>query len=195
MSFAQLAALIGESQLVKLRSAIVADLKAAMPFIKTVEEYGGQFSGSDVRRVSSGHHAIYASIMGAPTSGGEASGQRMHKVAVSLFVLATKVGKISRDDAALAIAENCATLAHVHRWTNWEGRLSFPDQVKIARIGANSLEAKGVTLMAVTWQQNVALGVDQFAHDPNLPLTMGAVDGGATIGDVSVYGVGEGEAP
>ncbi|MEL6784659.1 MAG: hypothetical protein AAFO61_09550 [Pseudomonadota bacterium] len=183
MSFSQLQALVDNSLLVRLRNAIIADLKTAMPFIKTVEEYGGQFSGEGVKRVSASPQAIYVSIIAAPKSTPEASGQREHTVTVSLFVLSGKAGTIGHDDAALAVAENCAALAHNKRWSGWPdgSRLQHAQDVKIARIASGALNKQGVTLIGVTWQQAVSLGVDLVKEDRQIDGTKV----GVVVGEVS----------
>ncbi|MEM9734190.1 MAG: hypothetical protein AAF903_12020 [Pseudomonadota bacterium] len=180
MSFPSLEDLVANSVLVRLRNAIIADLKTAMPFIKTVEEYGGQFSGEGVKRVSASPQAIYVSIIASPKSRAEASGQREHTVTVSLFVLSGKAGKIGHDDAALAVAENCAVIAHHKRWGGWPdgNRLEFAQDVKIARIASGPLNKQGVTLIGVTWQQAISLGVDRVAEDRQIDgSTVGTVEG------------------
>ncbi len=188
MKFDQLKALVDNSGTTKLRDAIIADVRTVFPYIKTVEPYGGQFSGEGLKRVSASQHAVYVSIMGVPNSATSGHGKLSLAVTVSLFVLATNVKDVPRDDAALAIAEACAGMAHMRRWNNWIGPLSFAQSVKIARVNSQALDVKGVSLVAVSWSQNIEIGADHFARPEGWPETMGAAGGAAVVGNAMLDG-------
>ncbi|MBO6553255.1 MAG: hypothetical protein JJ926_03825 [Roseitalea sp.] len=184
MSRAALQALVDASIINRLQDCVLADLRAELPFIKTVERYNGQFDENGVKRTAGAQQAIFITALGAPSSKPEASGQRAHTVTLTAYVLSVDTGSIRRDVAAFAIAEKIAELAHFRRWTGWPGRLGHANEVKITRVASATLEAKGAALIAASWSNAVALGADQLANPEGTPAHLDSV----AIGQASVRG-------
>lgn len=157
------------SQLLQLRAAVVAGIKAALPAFE-VEGHLGRFTAADLNQFLMAAPAIRVAILGLTDS--QAIGEEGEEIAavakVAIYVVTKDVGKrLSRDQAAMAAVERICLLASGNRWG-----LSFA-QAADAPTGSNLFSGetlqRGVALWAIDLPQPVRLWMGARDGEPQPP--------------------------
>lgn len=106
------------SQLIQLRDAVVADIKAALPAFN-VEGHLGRFSAADLTTFLSVAPAVRVAVLGLrdPVPSGQDGEDLDATVVLGVYVVSKDgVAKLSRDVTALAAVERILRLAIGARW-------------------------------------------------------------------------------
>lgn len=142
--------------LLTLRQAIVDDLKANVPNLKTCEGHGGRFDATELKRVAMRAPAVFVACLGL------ADVEEGHDgVAGTLtwgaFVVTRDTPGSSRDQAALAVLQAILVRLPGNRWglDQAEGR---PERVSAQNLYSATVDRLGVALWAVSWRQRMVIG-------------------------------------
>jgi phage gp37-like protein len=146
------------------RDAIVSAVAAKLPGLRACEPYDGRFSETDLQRVVATAPAVFVSCMGIS----EVNDEDDDIVATAQWLMTvvtrreTTTGRTdaSRTDAALAIIETLTMLVRDSN-TSDEGwpdeSAGRPEKIRAANLFSAGADAKGLTLWALTWEQDVSL--------------------------------------
>lgn len=154
--------------LLSYREAIVADIKAAIPTLRTVETHRGRFdSAAEIKRYGLAAPAVLIAITaGDPAP--IASGTLRIDAGVALYVITRDQPQLARDAGALAIVEALLRHAQDNLWR--DAALAAPKNFRAANLYAGAIDKLGVALWAVTFDQAVEI-------EPTLdPATLAAFE-------------------
>ncbi len=142
------------------KQAVVAVIKTALPQLKECVAIGGRFNLDKLLESSFRPPAVYVSVLKSPVDI-KPSGQIAMVANCAAYVL-TEGKELERDFAAWVIAEAIATLlAKEPQWKTV--KVGMPDKAEIDPLISADYRRKGVTLIAVTWQQSInQLGASLF---------------------------------
>lgn len=156
------------SQLLELRAAIIAKVKAALPSFD-VEGHFGRFSASELTKFLTAAPAIRIAILGLSESADGVEEEDLETVARVGIYIVTRDGalKASRDAAVCAAAEKIVMLAKGQRWGLSFARAARPATAQ--NLYSEDTLSKGVALWAIDIAQPVILSLPE--GDPADPLT------------------------
>lgn len=144
--------------LLTLRQAIVDDLTANLPALKTCEGHGGRFDANEVKRVAAKAPALFVACLGVSDTD-EAPDGIAGTVQWGAFVVARDTGASGRDEGGLAILQ--ALLLHLpgNRWglDQAEGR---PQAIRAQNLYSATVDKMGVAMWAVSWRQRMVIGAE-----------------------------------
>ncbi len=167
------------NDLLALRAAVVASLKAKLPAGLSIETHGGTFDLAEVKRFATLAPAVRVAIVGAGRASRYADGRWRVPVrfAAVIFTRDTaEPGKVRRDAAALLLA-SVIELAIASNRFGLEGVFQ-PEDVEARSEYSGPLDTLGVALWQVTWTSGVLIGAPGDPSDVAIAaLTQGLVDG------------------
>lgn len=140
------------------RSAVIADIKAILPALRTIEPQFGRFDLDELERTSLRCPAVRVAVLHAKLAD-QASGQSEAALQCAAFVVTE--GK-DRDEQGWTIAEAIATRLHSgQRWGL--NRIGDPVKPVIQPVVSASIRDRGVAIIAVEWSQTLrGLGENVF---------------------------------
>lgn len=144
-----------------LRTAIVAELKAKMPHVRSIEAHGGTFTEDELKRHAVNAPALRVAILGHGRAQNQNSGEWQIPVHVAVVVLAKDEakeghGRIDRDEAASALATAVSLVVAGNRF-DLSG-VSRPSDVQAKNEYSGPIDKVGLALWQVTWTQDITLG-------------------------------------
>lgn len=140
------------------RTAVINRIKVIAPALKTAEPQFGRFDLDELERTSLRCPAVRLSILKAPLKA-EHNSQITAELHCVAFVITD--GK-DKDQAGWAIAE--AIASELHPGQLWGlVKLGGPERAEIQPVVSGQLRDRGVSIIAVEWQQSLRhLGLDIF---------------------------------
>lgn len=132
----------------KMRQAIADGAQG----LAQVDTHGGRFDADELKRWALKSPAVVVGALSVPEVMLE-GGQRVAKVEWGAFILVQDTPKLKRSEGALVMLE--AVIAVIHPGQRWDDAdTKAPEQIKASNLyNGKGLDAKGVALWAVTWQQ------------------------------------------
>lgn len=140
------------------RTAVLDRIKIKAPLLRTAEAQFGRFDLDELERTSLRCPAVRFSILKAPLKA-EHNSQITAELHCVAFIITD--GK-DKDQAGWTIAEAIAT--ELHPGQLWGlTRLGAPERAEIQPVVSGNLRDRGVSIIAVEWQQALRhLGLDIF---------------------------------
>lgn len=149
--------------LAHLRDAVVAELRAAMPGVKSIEPHGGTFDEKEIARHTTVTPAIRVAIMGCGKVARTGDGMIRLPVNVSAMCITRDLvaeggTKSDRDTQAMLIANAVTLFLHGDR-NRFDLNLVYaPENVTVRNEYSGAALGQGVALWQVTWTSPVCLG-------------------------------------
>jgi hypothetical protein len=143
--------------LLGLRTAVQTRLTAGVAGAVKVYVHGGRFTAEELKRYATQAPCLVVAVLDVLRD--ELQGSQTH-VAVQLgcFIVARDKPQQLRDAVALTLVE--AVLAVVRPEETWDDPdASAPEKIRAANLFDGKLDAHGVALWAVTWEQPYDLNV------------------------------------
>lgn len=161
------------SQLLQLRDAIIAKIKAALPDFG-VEGHFGRFNGAELSKFLVAAPAVRVAILGLSDSSDGVEEEDLDTVARVGVYIVTKDGvlKASRDASVCAASEKVVMLAKGQRWGLSFCRAALPATAQ--NLYSEDTLNKGVALWAIDIRQPLVLSAPEGeAGDPLTELYIG----------------------
>ena len=132
-----------------LRAAIVSGIKAGVPALETCAAHGGRFDLTELKRYAAKAPAALIACLGGKTINTGGSISTALKWACIIVTKSTPTA--GRDAQAMTIAEAITELIEGNRWglTTTHN----PDGIRAENLYSGGLDAKGVAVWGVTWDQ------------------------------------------
>lgn len=154
-------------RLVDLRTAVLADLKAKLPGLRSAAVHGGRFDLEELKRYSAQAPALRVAVLGAPSLADTGDERTDVDATLVAYVLTTDAPQLPRDVAALNLCEVLLAYIPHKRWGLQD--IGAPERVSASNLYDGGLDRQAVALWAVSWSQRVRLGESVFAEDGTLP--------------------------
>lgn len=153
--------------IVEFRTAVATAIKAKLPDLKACGTWGGRFDLAALKAVSTDAPAVFVAILGAKKSTPVGDGTHTLPLKLSAFVVTKGAKDLPHDDAALNICEALAGWIPSQRF----GVAGVGDASEAiwANLHSTGTQARGVSLMAVTWEQQLTIGaadIDPITGEP-----------------------------
>ncbi len=167
------------NDLLSLRDAVVASLKAKLPAGLSIETHGGTFDLAEVKRFATLAPAVRVAIVGAGRASRHSDGRWKVPVRFAAVVVTRDTAdatKVRRDAAALLLA-SAIELAIASNRFGLEGVFQ-PEDVEARSEYSGPLDTLGVALWQVTWTSAALIGEPNDPPDVAIAaLTQGLVEG------------------
>ncbi|MDH5185173.1 MAG: DUF1834 family protein [Gammaproteobacteria bacterium] len=141
--------------LLELRAAIVANIKAAFPTLKTCDGHAGRFDLTELKRISTRAPAVYVACLAIGSA--EENGDISAEISWAAYVITRDEPTVKRDESALAIVH--ALIAHIpgNRW-ELDDAETRPVAIRAQNLYSASIDKQGIAMWAITWRQQMNLG-------------------------------------
>lgn len=145
-----------------LRDRVVAELRAALPGVKSIEPHGGTFDEKEIGRHATQAPAIRVAIMGCGRCQRHNDGMVLLPVNLSAMVVTrdtVEAGrKVDRDTQAMLVANAVALFLYGDR-NRFDLELVYaPENVTVRNEYSGAVLGAGLALWQVTWTSSVCLG-------------------------------------
>ncbi len=165
--------------IIELRDAIIRDLKLFMPELKTCQAHAGKFDLAGLKQLSIHTPAVLVSCLGLSKPQAVGNGPQDREVRIAVFVLTKDQANLTRDAAALNIAE-ALSIWLVGR--NFGMPSVYPvaidDLGDVQNLYSSALGNVGdIALWGLSWNQRVRLGNDLFDDSDGVLLKQLYIDG------------------
>jgi len=155
--------------LVRLRTAIIEAIAAALPQLKEVKAHGGRFSLEELKAIAARSPSVRVACLGVPRIAPGAAGITADTV-WGVFAIAGDQGQQSRDAAALALVAAIAPLVPLATW-GLDDQVNGAEDVRGDNLFSRDIDRQGVALWAITFRHTVDMApVDVAALDDFLLL-------------------------
>ena len=149
-----------------LLKAIQTAVKGRLPSLRQCDIHGGRFDGEELKRRAARTPAVLIVCLGADKITPSDTGARDLHLALTAFIITRDTPKLTRQSAAMTIAETVIDLVTDNRFT--EG--AFPaERVKMQNLYAGPIDRHGVALWAVSWVQRLRTGAPAADQDGKIP--------------------------
>jgi hypothetical protein len=170
------------NDLLVLREAVVASLRAKLGTGVNVGAHGGTFDLEEVKRFATLAPAVRVAIVGAGRASRWSDGRWCVPIRFAAVVFArdtAEPGKVRRDTAALLLA-SAVELAVASNRFGLDGVFQ-PEEVEGRNEYSGKLDTLGVALWQVTWTSRALIGAPNDPPDTAIAaLTQALVEGVAT---------------
>lgn len=164
-----------------LRAAVVADLAAAVPELRTCAAHGGRFGLPDLKRVAARAPAVLVACLGV-VDAVAGHGDTVVMARWAAFVLVTDRPGAARDEGALLLVAEVLRRLAGNRFG--DAAENIPRELRAENLYSGPLDQQGVALWGVTWRQPVSLAADtgaladflRFYADYDLAAPDGQID-------------------
>lgn len=155
----------------QLQQAVVDQLKAALPGLRSCDLYAGEFAGGELSRASLAAPAVLVACLGATRGSDHGSGEYDFLCRYSAYCLTRHAGgREQRGVLALALAE--AVLSQIEGARFGLAGVSAAKVTRLDNLYGAEFDKAGVALWAVTWEQKALFGADLWATDGVLPTSL-----------------------
>lgn len=177
------------SNLNDFREAVRSAVASGVGQFVKVETHGGRFDAEELKRWAKQAPCAVTSTLGVRSMRQE-GGQNVVSLQLGVFVIARDTPGAKRDSLALTLVE--AVLAVVTPSQRFaDGYSHVPEGIRADNLFTGQLDAQGVALWAVTWQQDYDVhtfdpntldnflryrATDQLSSDADVPTAQDAVD-------------------
>ncbi len=147
-----------------------------------VEISAGRFDLAELTHTGFRAPAVRIAFLGAGKSSAQANEEREFEAAFSAFVVTE--GARRGEEGRAILSEIAAAITLWHSGVRGTG---LPKNLRIDALSTFEIERRAVALYAVSWTQNVRLGVDEVGagvHDP-AALPVAGAEADTTIAEVS----------
>lgn len=175
--------------LIDFRASIIGHLKdTAVGITENCAPHGGRFTQAELKRLAVKTPAILVACLGLVDIEDNTGGSVDVMASWGAFVVTADRPGVSRDAGALAILTALTQKVPGNKWGR--GDVGYPERVRADNLYSGQVEAAGVAMWAVTWQQGITLGgldastLDIFATlhaDYDLAQPDGQIDASDTV--------------
>lgn len=153
----------------RLRTAIVAGIKAGLPALRDCRPHPGRFTLPELKATAAQAPAVRVAVLGAtdvmPTQGGVAA-----MVQCAAFVVTADRPQLPRDVGALLLVSGLLPLVPLNCW-GLDDQVDGAAQVRADNMFARDVAEQGVAMWAVSWRHEVVFATaDLSALDDFLRL-------------------------
>lgn len=149
------------SNIVALRTAIINSLATEVSQLENVRAHGGRFNLAELKRVAVRSPVALVAVLNCPVV--RHGGTPVGNAQIAAFVVCHGTSQTNRDAQAPALAEAIAVEAAKNSWSYEYSQA--PKDIRIDNLFSTATEKTGESLWAVTWSQQVNLGVDEDFMD------------------------------
>ena len=156
----------GDLSLSVLRDAVIGELKARAPGVRSVEKHGGDVTMDLLKRYAQDAPCLRVSINGVAAMYRHGSGLWCLPVQMSVIVITKDqaeagVARIDRDMSALALAGAVSLITQANRW-GLDG-VRQPENLRADNEFSGEIDKMGLAAWQVIWTQDVLLGETEAA--------------------------------
>lgn len=145
---------------VAVRTAIVNTIRTALgATAKHVGAHSGRFDAGELARVSVNAPAVFISAL-AQSGINNSNGSSSATVSWAAFVVTTNVPQVPRDVSALLVVDILKRVIPDNRWGLEEEAESLPKNIQAQNLFSADIDARGVAMWALSWQQDIADATD-----------------------------------
>lgn len=156
------------SRIETFKAAVIAAIKTKLPELKETEVLGGRFNLDALLERSIRPPAVYFSMLKSPIAIG-ASGKVSLDAKCAAYII-TEGDEAKRDSSAWTIAETIAVMfGEQPRWNTV--KVGLPEKCEIEPLISAKYRKRGVTLIAVTWNQSITRLGDSLFDDEGTVFT------------------------
>lgn len=141
-----------------LRQAIVDDLQANLPTLKTCEGHGGRFDATEIKRVATRAPALYIACLGV-SGADEGPDGITGTLQWGAFIVTRDSAAAPRDEAGLAILQALLLRLPGNRW-GLDQAETRPEAVQARNLYSATVDKLGVAMWAVSWRQRMVIGAE-----------------------------------
>lgn len=157
--------------LAELVTTVVAGFKAMFSEIKQVEEYSGQLSAKGTGRVSLSPPCILVTVLSAKYQSEPGTGEVDVVARLAAYVVSNNArSRNARNQDALTLTDLVVIGTHGNRWG-----LDKVEPAKVERaenLVSAQFDDKGLAVWAVTWSQEIRLGVNEWDGTGVIPTEL-----------------------
>jgi hypothetical protein len=170
--------------LAELVTAAVSGLKVMFAEIKQVEEYAGQLNANATDRVTIAPPGILIAVLSAKYVADPGTGEIDLVARLAAYVVTNSArSRNARNQDALALTDLVIVGVHGNRWG-----LDNVEPAKVERaenLVSAQFDKKGLAVWAVTWSQELRLGIDEWDGVGVIPteLYVGIEPATGSVGD------------
>ncbi len=150
--------------LVKLRDAAIAGIRAALPWLAEVRDYRGEFVAAEIQRVSLNVPCVLIDFDAVPKWSFAGTGEWDVEAHYVAYVVSSPL----EGQDALEIAQAVALVIAGQRWGLQapDGRISSAQIERVANRYTIPADEAGITIYSVHWRQPLRLGTPDPQDGP-----------------------------